>query len=60
MDELVAEVIHTLREGNMCVDILVKMGFNQGEQAVNVIVPPTKILDALKADMIGTAFPRDF
>ena len=61
MDELDADIIHTLREGNRCADILSKMGINQGEQAMKIVVPPSEILDALlKAYMIGIAYPRGF
>ena len=60
MDELDADVIHTLKEGNRCADILAKMRINQGEQAMEVIVPPDEVVEALKADMRGTTFPRGF
>ncbi|KAM7515774.1 hypothetical protein LguiA_005357 [Lonicera macranthoides] len=58
MEELDANIIHNLCEGNRCADILSKMGINQGEKAMKIAVPPTKILDALKANMTRTAFPR--
>ncbi|KAM7506927.1 hypothetical protein LguiA_017380 [Lonicera macranthoides] len=44
MDEMDASVIHILREGNRCVDILPKMGINQGEQDIKI-----------KADLMGAS-----
>ncbi|KAM7472339.1 hypothetical protein LguiA_010522 [Lonicera macranthoides] len=45
--ELEAVMKHALREGNMCADLLAKMGINQGENDVRVITPSAEIVKVL-------------
>lgn len=49
MDEMDVSVIHILREGKRCANILAKMGINQGEQDIKI-----------KADLMGASFPHGF
>ncbi|OMO86185.1 hypothetical protein COLO4_21275 [Corchorus olitorius] len=51
---------HTLREGNLCADMLSKMG---GDLDTNMEVfysPPPEVVDIFEAERRGVAFPRGF
>lgn len=40
--------------------MLAKIGINQGEENIRVVVPPSEVVELLKDDLKGTAFPRVF
>ena len=56
--DLNALLRHSLRERNRCADLLTKMGINQGEQDMRVLVPTNEIVEILNQDLIGVAVPR--
>ena len=58
VEELEAVMKHVLREGNRCADLLAKMGINQGEDDVRVIIPSAEILEVLTEDLNGNGVPR--
>jgi ribonuclease HI len=51
-------LLHTLREGNQCADILAKKGATSDAALVIHSSPPDVLLAQLKADALGTFFPR--
>uniref|UniRef100_A0A5B7ALD5 RNase H type-1 domain-containing protein n=1 Tax=Davidia involucrata TaxID=16924 RepID=A0A5B7ALD5_DAVIN len=54
----VCEFIHTLREGNTCVDYAANLGVNQRERMVVMDEPPTELLRLLFADVASMAYFR--
>ncbi|KAM7494023.1 hypothetical protein LguiB_028632 [Lonicera macranthoides] len=52
------EIKHVHCEGNKCADYMAKLGKVQGEQYMKVLVPPNELVQLLKADMQGVAYPR--
>ena len=58
--DLEAELIHSLREGNRCADMLAKVGINQGEEDIKIVIPPAEVVELLKDDLKGIAFSRGF
>ena len=52
------EMVHVLREGNKCADKLAKMGGEQREMSVRMLIPPEELIEELKADQMGTAYER--
>ena len=58
--ELEADIIHTLREGNRVADMMTKIGINQGEDNIRVIVPPSEVVELLRDDLRGVAVTRGF
>ncbi|GAU30014.1 hypothetical protein TSUD_160990 [Trifolium subterraneum] len=55
----IVAVIHTLREGNACADVLAKMGSSESSAQVVLDEPPPQLSSALHADALGVAFARD-
>lgn len=51
-------ILHTLLEGNMCADILAKMGSSQDNSMQIFEVAPSSLSLALHADALGTFFLR--
>jgi hypothetical protein len=51
-------LLHTLREGNQCADILAKKGATSDAALVIHSSPPDDLLAQLTADALGTFFPR--
>lgn len=51
-------IIHVRREGNRCADRLAKLGGEQTEQEVRLMIPPEELIDDLRADAQGTWFYR--
>lgn len=45
------KIIHVLREANRCEDLLAKMGGDQNEQEVRMLVPPNEIIEEMYCDM---------
>lgn len=56
MGETSASLTHILRGANRCMDKLARLGARQGEQFVQILIPP----DELITDMQGSAFPSGF
>ncbi|KAK2376467.1 hypothetical protein QL285_077249 [Trifolium repens] len=51
-------LLHTLREGNQCADILAKKGATSDAALVIHSTPPVDLLAQLRTDALGTFFPR--
>ena len=49
-----------MREGNRAVDMMTKIGINQGEDNIRVIIPPVEVIEILREDLRGVAVPRGF
>ncbi|PNX79384.1 ribonuclease H, partial [Trifolium pratense] len=53
-------VNHTLQKGNVCADILAKMGANSISPFVKFEVPPTELSNILLADALGVLLESSF
>jgi ribonuclease HI len=49
---------HTLREGNQCADFMAKLGASSDSDFVLHLTAPQELLNLLRADAMGTLFPR--
>jgi len=49
---------HTLKEGNMCADFLVKLGTRSTSDLLIVLNPPAELRLLLMADSMGVAYHR--
>lgn len=56
--DMIMEVVHVLNEANKCADNLAKIGEEQGERLVRMLMPLDELIDNMKADQRGTAFER--
>jgi hypothetical protein len=51
-------ILHTLREGNHCVDFLAKLGASSNEDLLVHQSPPHGLIDMIKNDAMGACFLR--
>ncbi|KAM7487446.1 hypothetical protein LguiB_024930 [Lonicera macranthoides] len=56
--EMNTAVSHIFREANRCADKLAKLGVNQGEREVRMLIPPENLIEDLRADMQRVHFER--
>ncbi|KAM7508132.1 hypothetical protein LguiA_018585 [Lonicera macranthoides] len=53
-----AKIVHILREANRCADIIAKMGGEQQDQEVRMLIPPNEIIEEMQCDLRGVAYGR--
>jgi hypothetical protein len=51
-------ILHTIREGNRCVDFLAKLGASFDSTLSNHATPPDSLLPLLRDNAWGILFPR--
>ena len=49
-------LMHILREANRCADVLAKMGAEQNEEAVRMLVPPNEVVEEIMCDLCFLPF----
>ena len=52
-------IVHTLREGNQCADILANIGVQQLDHFVKLDAPSPQLAKNVLADLTGVAFSRN-
>lgn len=52
------KIVHILREANRCADILAKLGSEQNDQEIRLLVPPNEIIEEMYCNLRGVAYTR--